>query len=169
MECNTPGFPVSHQFPEPIQTHVHQAGDAIQLFYPLSPSSPPALNLSQHQGLFQWKYIIVMTKSCWSRYWSFSFSISPSSEYSGLISFKIDWFDFLAVQSTLQSLLWQRNLKASVLLCSTFFIIQLSHPYMTIGKTIALTIWTFVSRVMSLLLTCYLGLSQLFSQEASIF
>ena len=93
-----------------------------------------------------------MTKSCWSRYWSFSFSISPSSEYSGLISFKIDWFDFLAVQSTLQSLLWQRNLKASVLLCSTFFIIQLSHPYKTIGKTIALTIWNFVGKVVSLLL-----------------
>jgi len=87
----------------------------------------------------------------WPKYWSFSFSISPSNEYSGLISFKIDWFDFLAVQGTLKILLQHHNLKASILWCSAFFMIQLSHLYTTTGKTIALTIWTIVSRVMSLL------------------
>ena len=87
----------------------------------------------------------------WPRYWSFSFSISPSSEYSGLISFSIDWFD-LTVQRTLKSLLQHHSSKASILRCSAFFMVQLSHPYMTTGKTIALTRWTFVGKVMSLLL-----------------
>ena len=84
-------------------------------------------------------------------YWSFSFSISPSNEYSGLISFRIDWFDFLAVQRTLKSLLQQHNLKVSILQCSVFFMVQLSHLYMTSGKTIAVTVWIFVSKMMSLL------------------
>ena len=88
----------------------------------------------------------------WPKYWSFSFSISLSSEYSGLISFRIDWSDLLAVQGTLKSLLQHHNSKASVLQCSVFFIVQLTHPYMTTGKTIALTRWTFVSKMMSLLL-----------------
>ena len=87
----------------------------------------------------------------WPKYWSFSFSISPSSEYSGLISFRMDWLDLLAVQGTLRSLLQHHSSKASTLLCSAFFIVQLSHPYMTTGKTIALTRWTFVGEVMSLL------------------
>jgi len=87
----------------------------------------------------------------WPKYWSFSFSISPSNEYSGLISFRMDWLDLLAVQGTLKSLLQHRSSKASILQCSTFFIVQLSHPYMTTGKTIALTRWTFVGKVMSLL------------------
>ena len=87
----------------------------------------------------------------WPKYWSFSFNISPSNEYSRLISFRIDWFDLLAVQGTLKSLFQHHSLKASVLWCSAFFIVQLSHPYMTTGKTIALTRWTFVSKVMSLL------------------
>ena len=87
----------------------------------------------------------------WSKYWSFSFSISPSSEYSGLISFRIDWLDLLAVQGTLNSLLQHHGSKASILQRSAFFMVQLSHPYMTTGKTIALTIWTFVGKVMSLL------------------
>ena len=87
----------------------------------------------------------------WPKYWSFSFSISPSSEYSGLISFRIDWFDLLAVQGTVKSLLQHHSSKASILHCSAFFIVQLSHPYMTTGKTIALTRWTFVGKVMSLL------------------
>ena len=86
----------------------------------------------------------------WSKYWSFSFSICPSNEYSGLISFRIDWFD-LAVQGTLKSLLQHHNSEASILPCSAFFVVQLSHPYTTTGKTIALTIWTFVDKVMSLL------------------
>ena len=86
----------------------------------------------------------------WPKYWSFSFSISPSNEYSGLI-FRIDWFDLLAVQGTLKSLLQHHSSKASIILCSAFFMVQLSHPYMTTGKTIALTRWTFVNKVMSLL------------------
>ena len=87
----------------------------------------------------------------WPRYWSFSFSISPSNKYSGMISFWIDWFDLLAVQGTLKSLLQYHSSKASILQCSAFFTVQLSHSYMTIGKTIALTIWPFVGKVMSLL------------------
>ena len=87
----------------------------------------------------------------WPNYWSFSFSISPSNEYSGLISFRIDWFDILAVQGTLKSLLQHHSSKARLLWCSTFFVVQLSHPYMTTGKAIAVTRWTFVSKVMSLL------------------
>ena len=87
----------------------------------------------------------------WTKYWSFSFSISPSNEYSGQISFRIDWLDLLAVQGTLKSLLQHHSSKASILWCSAFFIVQLSHPYMTIGKTIALTRWTFIGKVMSLL------------------
>ena len=87
----------------------------------------------------------------WPKYWSFSFNISPSNEYSGQISFKIDWLDFLAVQGTLKSLLQYHSSKASILRCSAFFIVQLSHPYMTTGKTIALTRQTFVGKVMSLL------------------
>ena len=88
----------------------------------------------------------------WPNYWSFSFSLSPSNEYSGLISFRMDWLDLLAVQGTLKSLLQHHSSKASILWCSAFFIVQLSHPYMTIGKTLALTRWTFVGKVMSLLL-----------------
>ena len=88
----------------------------------------------------------------WSKYWSFSFSISPSSEHPGLISFRMDWLDLLAVQGTLKSLLQHHSSKASILLCSAFFTVQLSHPYMTTGKAIALTRWTFVGKVMSLLL-----------------
>ena len=87
----------------------------------------------------------------WPKYWSFSFSISPFNEYSGLISFRMDWFDFLDVQGTLKSLLQHHSSKASILWCSTFFIVQLLHPYMTTGKTTALTRWTFVGKVMSLL------------------
>ena len=86
----------------------------------------------------------------WSKYWSFSFGISPSNEYSGLISFSIDWFDFFTIQGTLKSLLQHHSSKASILQRSAFFMVQLSHPYMTTGKTIALTIWTFVSKVISL-------------------
>ena len=95
----------------------------------------------------------------WPKYWSFSFSISPSNEYSGLISFRMDWLDLLAVQGTLKSLLQHHSSKASVVQCSAFFMVQLSHPYVITGKTVALTIWTFVSKVMSLLFNMYLGLS----------
>ena len=100
----------------------------------------------------------------WPKYWSFSFSISPSNEYSGLISFRMDWLDLLAVQGTLKSLLQHHSSKASA-----FFIVQLSHPYMPTRKTIGLTRWTFVDKVTSLLLISCLGLSELFFQEASVF
>ena len=105
----------------------------------------------------------------WPKYRSFSFSISPSNEYSGLISFRIDWFDLLAVQRPLKSLLQQHSSKASILRCSAFFMVQLSHPYMTIGKTIALTRQTFVDKVTLCFLICCLGWSQLFFQGSSVF
>ena len=147
MDCGTPGLPVHHQLLELAQTHVCWVGDAIQPSHPLSTPSLPALNLYQHQGLFQWVSLHIR----WPKYWSFSFNISPSNEYSGLISFRMDWLDLLAIQGTLKSLLQQHSLKASILQCSAFFILQLSHPYMTTRKSIALTIWTFVSKVMSLI------------------
>ena len=145
MDCSTPGFPVHHHLLELTQTHVHRVGDAIQPSHPLSSPSPPAFNLSQHQGLFKEVSFLIR----WPKYWSFSFSITPSSEYSGLISFRIDRLDLLAVQGTLKSLLQDHSSK-SILRCSGFFIVQLSHPYMTTGKTIALIRWTFVGKVMSL-------------------
>ena len=113
----------------------------------LLPTSPSTFNLSQHQGLFRETVLHIR----WPKYWSFSFSISPSNEYSGLISFRMDWLDLLAVQGTLKSLLQLHNSKASILRCSAFFIVPLLYPYMTTGKTIALTTWTFVGQVMSLL------------------
>ena len=144
MDCSMPGFPVHHQLPELAQTHVNQVGDAIQPSHPLLSLSPPALNLSQDQGLFQW-----VSSSHQVKYWSFSFSISPSNEYSGLTSFRMDWLALLAVQGTLRSLLQHCSSKESILRRSALFI--LSHPYMTTGKTIALIRWTFVGKVMSLL------------------
>ena len=144
MNHSTPGLPVHHQLLECTQTHVHWVGDDIQPSQPLS-SPSPAFNLSQHQCLFKWvSSLHQMAKG------SFSFSISPSNEYSGLISFRIDWFDLFAVQGTLKSFLQHHSSEASILWCSAFFIVQLSHPYMTPGKTIALTRWTFVGKVMSL-------------------
>ena len=132
MDCSTPSLPVPHHLPNFAQVHVHCIGDAIQPSHPLTPSSPSVLNLSQHQGLFQW----VSYSKRWPKYWNFSFSISPSNEYSGLISFKIDWFDFLAVQGTCRSLLQHHSWRALILRCSVFFMFQLSQPYMTTGKTI---------------------------------
>ena len=118
IDCSMPGFPVHHQLPELAQTHVHRVGDAIQPSPLQSSPSPPALNLSQHQGLFQW----VNSSHQVAKILEFSFSISPSSEYSGLISFRHDWFDLLAVQGTLKSLFQHHSSKASVIQCSTFFI-----------------------------------------------
>ena len=140
MDYSTPGLPVHHQFPQLAQTRVHQVGDATQPSHPLSSPSPPAFNLFQHQGLFQW----VSSSQGWSQYWSFSFSISPSNEYSGLISFRIDWLDLLAVHGTLKSLLQYHSSKASVIQYSAFFMAQLSHPHMNTGKTTALTRQTIV-------------------------
>ena len=146
MDCSTLGFPVHHQLLELTQTHVHSVSDAIQPSHPLFSLLPSAFNLSHHQGLF--KRVLCLR---WPKYLSFSFSINPSSEYSGLTFFRMDWLDLLAVQGTLKHLLQHHISKASILQHSAFFIVQLSHSYMTTGKTIALTRWTFVGKVMSLL------------------
>ena len=146
MNCSTAGLPVHHQVPEFTQAYVLWVGDAIQPSHPLS-SPSPALNLFQHQGLFKWV-------SSWhqvAKVLSFRFNISPSNEHTGLISFRMDWLDLLAVQRTLKGLLQQHSTKISILWHSAFFTVQLSHPYMTTGKTIALTRRTFVDKVMSLL------------------
>jgi len=145
MDCSTPGFPVLYYLLEFAQTHIHQVSDAIQPSRILSSPSRPAFNLSQYQDLFQW----VSSSHQVPKYWSFS--ISPSNEYSGLIFFRIDCFDHLAVQGTLKSLPQHHSLKAPILWGSTFFMVQLSHPYTTTGKTIALIIKIFVGKVMSLL------------------
>ena len=147
MDFSTPGFPVHHLLPELAQTHVHSVGDAIQPSHPLPSPSPPSFILSQHQ-VFSDESVFRIRGP---KYWSFRFTISPSNEYSGLISFRIDWFDLLAVQGTLKSLLQYHSSKASILWHSAFFIVQLSHPYMTTGKTIVLTGWNFVGKIMSLL------------------
>ena len=108
VECSTPGFPVHHQHPEPIQTHVYCLSDEIQPSHPLLSPSPLTFNLSQHQGLFKW----VSSSHQVAKYWSCSFSIHPSKEYSGLISFRMDWLDLLAVQGTLKGLLQNHSSKA---------------------------------------------------------
>ena len=142
MDCSTPGLPVHHQLPEFTQTHVLWVADAIQ------PSpSPPALNLSQHQVSNE-----SVLRIRWPKYWSFSFSISPPNEYSGLM-FRKDWLDLLAVQGTLKSLFQHHSSKASIFQCSAFFIVQLSYPYVTTGKTTDLTRRTFVGKVMNLMNT----------------
>ena len=146
MDCSIPGLPVHPQLPQFTQTHVRWVSDAIQPSHPLSsPSSPapipPSIRVFSNESALH---------ISWPKYWSFSFSISPSNEHSGLI-FRMDSLDLLAVQGTLKSLLQHHSSKASVLWCSAFFIVQLSHPYMTTGKTIALTRWTFICKVMCLL------------------
>ena len=149
MDCSTAGFPVHYQLLELARTHVHRVGDAIQPSHPLLSSSPPAFNLSQHQGLFQWVGSLHQVAKVLEL--QLQFSISPSNEYSGLISFRIDWFDLSAVQGTFKSLLQHHSSKAPILWCSAIFMVQLSHSYVTTGKIIALTIWTFVGKVISLL------------------
>ena len=140
-----PGSPVLYHLPELAQTHVHGVGDAIQPSHPLSPLLLP-LSVFPSIRVFSKEESLLHIR--WPKYWSFSFSISLFSEYSGLISFRMDWLDLLAVQGTLKSLLQHHSSKASILQCSGFFIVQLSHPYITTGKTIALP---FVGKVMSLL------------------
>ena len=148
MNCSMPGLPVHHQLLEFTQTHVHRVSDAIQPSHPLSSPSPPACNPSQRQSLFSESTL----RMRWPKYWSFSFSIIPSKEIPGLISLRMDWLDLLVIQGTLKSLLQHHTSKASILQHSAFFTVQLSHPYMTTGKTISLTRRTFVGKVMSLLL-----------------
>ena len=147
MDWSTPGFPVHHQLPEPTQTHVHWVGDAIQPSHPLLSPSPPTLNHSQHQGVFKW----VSSSHQVAKVLEFQLQHHPSNEHSGLISFRMDWLDLHAVQGTLKSLLQHHSSKASILWHSAFLIVQLSHPYMTTGNIIDLTIWTFVGKVMFLL------------------
>ena len=140
------GFPVHHQLPELTQTYVHRVGDAIQpliLCHPLllPPSIFPSIRVLSNES------VICIT---WPKYWSFSFNITPANEHPGPISFRMDWLDLLAVQGALKSLLQHHSSKATILWHSAFFTVQLSHPYMTTGKTIALTRWTFVGKVMAL-------------------
>ena len=149
MNCSMPGFPVHHQLLELAQTQVHRVGDAIPPSFPLSSPSPPAFTVFPSIRVFSNDSVLHIR---WSKYWSFSFSISPSNEYSGLISFRMDWLDLFAVQGILKSLLQHHSSKASTLRCSAFFIAQLTHPYVTTGNTIALTRQTFVGTVMSLFL-----------------
>ena len=156
MDCNTLGLPVHHQLPEPTQTmstesvmpssHLILCRSLLLL-----PTIPPSIRVFSNESTLRIR---------WPKDWSFSFSISPSNEYSGLISFRMDLLDLLAVQGTLKSLLQHHSSKASILQHSAFFTVQLSHPYMTTGKTIALTRRTFVDKVMSLcFLICYLSWS----------
>ena len=137
--------PVHHQLPEFMQTHVHWVSDAIQhlilcRLLLLLPSIFPSIRVFSNESVLHIR---------WPKYWSFSFNISPSNEYSGLISFRMDWLYLLAVQGTLK-ILQHHSSKASVLRCSALFIVQQSHPYMTTRKTIALTRWTFIGKIMSL-------------------
>ena len=148
MNCSMPVLPVPHQLQEFSQIHVHRVSDAIQPSHPLSSPStpfpiPPSIRVFSNESTLCMR---------WPKDWSFSFSIIPSKEIPGLISFRMDWLDLLAVQGTLKSLLQHHTSKASILRCSAFFTVQLSHSYMTIGKTIALIRQTFVGKVMSLLL-----------------
>ena len=139
-----PGLPVHHQLLESTQTHAHPVGDAIQPFHPLLSPSPPASILPSIK-VFSYKSALHIR---WPKYWSFSFKISPTNEYPGLISFRMDWLDLLAVQGTLKSLLQHYNSKAPIPQRSAFLIVFIvSHPYMTIGKTIAFTRRTFVDQV----------------------
>ena len=150
---SNPGLPVHHQLPESTQTHVHRVGDAMQPSHPLLSPSPPTFNLSSISVFSNQSALCIR----WPKYWSFSFNISISNEHPGLISFRMDWLDLLAVQWTLKSLLQHRSSKASILQPSAFIIVQLSHSYMTTRKTIALTIWTFVRKVTSMFLIRCLG------------
>ena len=145
MNCSMLGFPVLHYLPEFTQTHVDWVSDAIQLSHSLSLLSLLALNLSLHQGLFQWVGSSHQVAKDWS------FNISPSNEHPGLLSFSMDWWDRLAGQGTLKSILQHHCSKASILLHLSFFIVQISHAYMTTGKTIGLHIQSLVGKVMSLL------------------
>ena len=147
MDCSTPGLPVYHNtrsLPKLMSTESVMPSNLLILCHPLLFLSFifPSIRVFSNESVLCIR---------WPKYWSFSFSISPSNEYSGLISFRMDWLDLLAVQGILKSLFQHHNSKASILWCSAFFIVQLSHPYMTTGKTTALTRWTFVGKVMSLL------------------
>ena len=159
MNRSMPGFPVHHQLLQFTQTHVHWVGDAIQPSHPpllLLPSIFPSIRVFSNESALHIR---------WPKCWSFSFNISPTNDYPGLISFKMDWLALLAVQGTLKSLLQHHSSKASVPRHSAFSKVQLSHPYMTTGKTIALTRRTFFGKVMSLLFNMLSGIYNLHSQQ----
>ena len=161
MSCSMPGFPVLHHLPELLKLMCIESAmpsNHLILCCPLLllPSVFPSIRVFSNE---------LALRIRWPKYWSFSFNISLSSEYSRLISFRIDWLALLAVQGTLKSLLQYHSLKASILWHSAFFAVQFSHPDMTTGKIIPLTIWTLVSKVMSLLFKCCLGLSYFSSKE----
>ena len=148
MNRSMPSLPVHHQLPEFTESHVHRVSDAIQPSHPLSSPfspapNPPSIRVFSNESALRMR---------WPKYWSFSFSITPSKEIPGLIFFRMDWLDLLAVQGTLKSLLQHHSSNESILQCSAFFTVQRSHPYMTTGKTIALTRRNFVGKVMSLLM-----------------
>ena len=147
MNCSMPGFPVHHQLLELTQTHVHHVGEPSNHLILCCPLLLPPSSFSSIRVFPNESALLIR----WPKICSFSFNISSSNEYSGLISFRMDWLNLLALQGTLKSLLQRHSSKASILRHSAFFILQLSHPYMTTGKTIALTRWTFVCKVMSLL------------------
>ena len=164
MDCSTPGFPVHQQLPELTQTHAIESvmpSSHLVLCRPLllPPSIFPSIRVFSNESALLIR---------WPKYWSFSFSISPSNEYSELISFKMDWLDLLAVQGTQESSPIPQ-FKSINFQRSAFFVVQFSHPYMTTGKTIALTRWTFVDKVMSLLFNMLSSWSELFFQGGSIF
>ena len=147
MDCSTPGFTVltiSHSLLEVVSTESVMPSNHLVLCHPLLLLPPifPSIRVFSNESELHIR---------WPKYWSFSFSINPSNEYSGLISFRIDWSHLLVVQGTLKSLLQHHSWEASIVWCSTFFVVQLSHSYMTTGTTIALTIWILVGKVMSLL------------------
>ena len=149
MNCSTTGLSVHHKLPEFTQTHVNKSvmpSSHLILCHPLLllPPIPPSIRVFSNESTLRMR---------WPKYWSFSFNISPFNEHPGLISFRMDWLDLLAVQGTLKSLPQHHSSKVSILWCSALFTVQLSHPYMTTGKTIALIRWTFVGKVMSLLFT----------------
>ena len=154
MNHSTPGLPVHHHLPEFTETHVHRVSDAIQPSHPLSSPSPLAPNPSQHQSLFQW----VNSSHEVAQVLEFQLQHHSFQRNPRLISFRMDSLDLLAVQGTLKSLLQHHSSKASILQHSAFFTVQLSHPYMTTVKTIALTRWTFVGKVICFWI-CYLGWS----------
>ena len=147
MDCSIPGLRVHHQLPEPSQTHVHFKGDAIQPSHCLFSHSPPAFNFSQHQDLLKW----VSSSHQVAKILELPLQHQSFHEHSGLIFFRMDRLDLLAVQGTLKSLLQHHSSKASILWSSAFFIVQLSHSYMTTGKNKVLTRWAFVGKVTSLL------------------
>ena len=140
MDCSTPGFHVHHQLPEPTQTHAHWVSDTsnhLILSHPLLllPSIFTSIRGFSNESVLHMR---------WLKYWSFSFRFSPSNEYSGMISFRIDWLDLFAVQGTLKSLLQHHSSKASILQCSAFFMVQLSHSHMSTGKAIALNVMSLL-------------------------